>query len=235
MRWCIWLKDANPDEFRKLKEIVKRIEKVKEFRLASVASATRNKALTPYLFAQIAQPNTNYLAIPEVSSERRKYIPIAFLDADVIASNKIQLIPDANLYLFGLLTSEMHMTWMRYVCGRLKSDFSYSNTIVYNNYPFSLTPTDSQKKKIEEAAQKILDIRSKYTNSTLADLYDPVTMPPDLIQAHQTLDRVVDLTYRPQPFLSEAKRMEFLFELYEKYTADLFSQEKSKGAKTKKR
>ncbi len=231
MRWCLWLKNAPPNELRELKEVMKRVEKVKESRLASVASATRNKALTPTLFAQISQPDSSYLAVPEVSSERRKYIPIAFLPAEIIASNKIQLISNASLYLFGIMTSEMHMTWMRYTCGRLKSDFSYSNTIVYNNFPFPITRIDAQKKKVEEAAQAVLDIRSKYPDSTLADLYDPVTMPPDLLKAHVALDKAVDLCYRSQAFANELSRIEFLFGLYEQYTAPMFGGQTSKSKK----
>ncbi|MDX2067301.1 MAG: DNA methyltransferase [Haliscomenobacter sp.] len=231
MRWCLWLKDADPNDLRNLKEIIKRLEKVKEFRLASVASATRNKAITPTLFAQIAQPNSNYLAIPEVSSERRKYIPVAFLEPEIIASNTLQIIPNADSFLFGLLTSEMHMTWVRYVCGRLKSDFRYSNSIVYNNYPFPLNPTESQKKKVEEAAQLVLDTRAKYPNSSLADLYDPITMPPDLVKAHQALDKAVDLCYRAQAFGTELSRIEFLFGLYEQYTAPMFGGESKKKSK----
>lgn len=233
MRWCLWLKEAQPNELRGLKEVIKRVETVKEFRLASVASATRNKAMTPTLFAQIAQPDSNYLAVPEVSSERRKYIPIAFLNPEVIASNTIQIVPNATLNLFGILTSEMHMTWVRYVCGRLKSDFRYSNSIVYNNFPFPLNPTDAQKKKVEEAAQAVLDTRAKYPGSSLADLYDPVTMPPDLVKAHTALDKAVDLCYRPQAFTNELSRIEFLFGLYEQYAAPMFGGEGKKSKKGK--
>lgn len=233
MRWCLWLKNALPNELRELKEVMKRVEKVKEFRLASVAPSTQKKAQTATLFAQIAQPDSNYLAVPEVSSERRKYIPIAFFDPDMIASNTVQLVPNANQYLFGMITSEMHMTWVRYTCGRLKSDFRYSNSIVYNNYPFPKTLTDAQKKKVEEAAQLVLETRAKYPGSTLADLYDPVTMPPDLVKAHQALNKAVDLCYRPQAFGSELARIEYLFGLYEQYTAPMFGEEKGKKKKSK--
>ncbi len=228
-RWCLWLKDIDPSELRQLPEVLNRVEKVKEFRLNSVAEATRKKAQFPTLFAQIAQPLTSYLAIPEVSSEKRKYIPIGFLQNEVIASNTIQLIPLANVYIFGALTSEMHMTWVKYVCDRLKSDFRYSNSIVYNNFPWPENPNEKQVKTIEEAAQKVLDVREKYLNpitdnpsthqllsssakpASLADLYDPLTMPPDLVRAHQELDKAVDLCYRPQLFPNETKRIEFLF------------------------
>jgi len=171
------------------------------------------------------------LAIPEVSSEKRKYIPIGFIDKKVIASNTIQLVPSATLWHFGILTSLMHNIWMRYICGRLESRFRYSNSIVYNNFPWPENPTDKQVKAIETAAQKVLDARIEFPNSSLADLYDPLTMPPALTKAHNELDKAVDLAYRPQSFTSEANRMVFLFELYEKYTADLFTKEKVKKKK----
>lgn len=230
-RYCFWLKNIEPNEIKRHQIIIDRIALVRSFRLESIAASTRKFANTPSLFAQIAQLDTNYLAIPEVSTQRRKYIPIGFLDKDVIASNKLQMIPNASLYLFGVLTSEMHMSWMRYTCGRMKSDFSYSNSLVYNNYPWPENVNDKQLKVIEIAAQKVLDARLEFPKSSLADLYDPLTMPPSLVKAHNELDKAVDLAYRPQPFISEAKRMEFLFELYEKYTADLFTKEKVKKGK----
>jgi hypothetical protein len=231
MRWCLWLKDIAPNELKELKEVIKRVEKVKETRLASKAEATRRKANTPTLFAQISQPNKSYLAIPEVSTERRKYIPVAFLTADVIASNKIQLVPDANLYHFGIITSDMHMTWMRYTCGRMKSDYSYSNTIVYNNFPWPENPNEKQIQAVEAAAQNVLDARAQFPNASLADLYDPNTMPPLLVKAHQALDKAVDLCYRPQHFINETKRIEFLFELYDKYASGMFGEPNSKTKK----
>ncbi|MFN5401400.1 MAG: type IIL restriction-modification enzyme MmeI, partial [Bacteroidota bacterium] len=161
----------------------------------------------------------------------RKYIPIAFLEPNIIAHEKLIIIPNASIFVFGVLMSAMHMCWTKYLCGRLKSDYSYSPA-VYNNYPFPENPTDKQVKAIETAAQKVLDARLQFPNSSLADLYDPLTMPPALIKAHNELDKAVDLAYRPQAFTSEANRMVFLFELYEKYTADLFTKEKPK--KTKK-
>jgi hypothetical protein len=230
-RYCLWLKDITPNELKQLPEVLKRIELVRKTRLESKAPITQKKAETPTLFVQISQPENNYLAIPEVSSERRKYIPIAFISKDVIASNKIQMVPNATLYHFGVLTSLMHMIWTKNVCGRLESRISYSNTIVYNNYPFPQNSTDKQIQAIEKAAQKVLDARLEFPKSSLSDLYDPLTMPPILIKAHNELDKAVDLAYRPQPFTSEANRMVFLFELYEKYTADLFTKEKVKKIK----
>lgn len=230
-RYCFWLKNIEPNEIKKHQVIIDRIELVKKFRLNSIAESTKKFAKTPSLFAQIAQLDSEYLVIPEVSSERRKYIPIGFLNKDVIASNKLQMIPNASKFMFGVLTSEMHMAWMRYTCGRLESRFSYSNSIVYNNYPWPENPTQKQIKAIENAAQKVLDARLVFSNSSLADLYDPLTMPTELLEAHNDLDKAVDLAYRPQAFTSDANRMEFLFELYEKYTAGLFTKVKVKKRK----
>ena len=231
LRKCLWLKDIKPEELKAMPLVLKRVEQVKNMRLNSKAETTRKKSATPYLFAQIAQPDSSFLAIPEVSSERRKYIPIAFFDKTFIASNTVQMVPNASVYHFGILTSEMHMTWVKYVCGRLESRFRYSNTIVYNNFPWPETLNLKQRNVIEKAAHKVLDIRTDFPNSTLADLYDPLSMPPALVKAHQELDKAVDLAYRPQPFINETKRIEFLFELYDKYTAGLFAVEKKKKKK----
>ena len=230
-RYCLWLHSILPSELRSMPSVLSRIESVRVFREKSVDKNTQKWAAFPTLFQTDRQPRSNYIAIPEVSSEKRKYIPIGFLGSDVIASNKLQTIPNGTLYLFGILTSEMHMTWMRYVCGRLKSDFDYSSTIVYNNYPFPENITDKQKQKVENAAQTVLDIRAKYPDSSLADLYDPLSMPPDLVKAHQNLDKAVDLCYRPQHFVNELNRIEFLFNLYEALSIPLFKPEKKKRTK----
>lgn len=227
-RWCLWLENIAPDELRQMGEVIKRVDAVRKFRLESKSEITRKKAATPTLFAQNAQPKSDYLAIPEVSSEKRKYIPIAFLSSDIIASNTIQLIPDASFWNFGILTSQMHMTWVKYICGKLESRYRYSNTIVYNNFPWPENLTDKQKEAVEKAAQAVLDARLQFPNSSLADLYDPNSMPPLLVKAHQQLDKAVDLCYRPQPFINETKRIEYLFELYDKYTAGLFAKEKKR-------
>jgi hypothetical protein len=227
-RWCIWLKDIAPNEFSKLKVITSKIEKVKEYRLNSTRSTTKKLADFSMLFGEIRQPNSDYLLIPGVSSENRKYIPIGFLNKNIIASDLVRTIPNATLYLFGVVTSHIHMTWVKYVCGRLKSDFRYSNSLVYNNFPWPEAPTEKQTRAVEEAAQAVLDARLQFPNSSLADLYDPNTMPPVLVKAHQQLDKAVDLCYRPQPFPNETKRIEFLFELYDRYTAGLFVKEKKK-------
>ncbi|NEW82408.1 MAG: class I SAM-dependent DNA methyltransferase [Mariniphaga sp.] len=233
IRWCIWLKDLQPNEYSNLKEVLSRVKMVRQYRLESSREVTRKLADYPAYFGEIRQPATDYLLIPGVSSENRKYIPIGFLTKDIIASDLARTIPYASLYTFGIVTSIMHMTWVKYVCGRMKSDYRYSNTIVYNNYPWPENPSEKQKETIEKAAQKVLDVREAFPNSSLADLYNPLTMPPALVKAHNELDKVVDLSYRPQPFINETKRIEFLFELYDKYTAGLFVVEKKKKKITK--
>lgn len=227
-RYCLWLKDIGPSELKGLPEVMKRVNLVKETRLNSPAKATQKKASTPTLFAQTAQPESNYLAIPEVSSENRVYIPIGFITPDIIASNTIQLIPGANSFVFGIMTSKMHMAWVKTVCGRMKSDFRYSNSIVYNNFPWPKNPSEKNKNRVEEKAHKVLDTRIKYPDNSLAELYDPLLMPPDLVKAHQELDRAVDLCYRPQAFPTEMARIEYLFELYEEYLAPLMGKKKGK-------
>lgn len=227
-RWCIWLKDVSPNEFRDIPEFQEIFKQVKQFRAQSTRAGTKKMAALPYLFAEERQPNFDFLIIPKVSSENRRFIPIAYMKRDNIVSDKTFIVPDSTLFHFGVLTSTMHMTWMKFTCGRLKSDYSYSNTIVYNNYPFPEHPTDKQIAAVETAAQRVLDARAQFPDSSLADLYDPLSMPAALTKAHQALDKAVDQAYRTKPFDTEAKRMEFLFELYEKYTAGLFAQEKAK-------
>lgn len=234
VRWCLWLADATPAEIKSMPGVVRRVNAVKSFREASVAPSTRKFAATPSLFRDRKLPAT-YIVIPGVSSERRKYIPMGFLTNKTVPTNLVHIVPDGKLYHYGILTSKMHMAWVKTVCGRLKSDFRYSKDIVYNNFPWPENPSEKQTKLIEEKAQKVLDERTEFPESSLADLYDPLTMPPALVKAHNELDKAVDVTYRSQPFTSEAKRMEFLFELYEKYTADLFTiEKKTKPKKGKK-
>jgi len=230
-RWCLWLVDAEPSELKQLPEVLKRIDAVKKFRLDSIRKQTIEKAKTPSLFGEIRDFGESYVVVPRVSSENRKYIPMGFFDKNSIVSDTCMAIPDCSTYHFGILTSAMHMAWVKSTCGRLKSDIRYSKDIVYNNYPWPENASDKQVKAIEEKAQKVLDTRSQFPNSSLADLYDPLTMPPTLVKAHNELDKAVDLAYRLQAFTSEANRMEFLFELYEKYTADLFTKEKPKKIK----
>ncbi|MCE2905936.1 MAG: N-6 DNA methylase [Anabaena sp. CoA2_C59] len=230
-RWVLYLKDVNPNEIKTLPKVVERLESVKNYRLESTKQQTRDMANFPTLFAEQRQPNSDFLLVPRTSSETRKYIPFGFYSKDFIVNDSCIALPNATLYLFGILTSEMHITWVKYVCGRLKSDYRYSNTIVYNNYPFPENVNEKQKQKVETAAQAVLDTRAKYPDSSLADLYDPLTMPPDLVKAHQILDKAVDLCYRPQPFVSELNRIEFLFSQYEALNAPLLKPEKKKRTK----
>jgi hypothetical protein len=212
--------------------VLERIKKVKEARLKANDIGTQKLADRAHQFRDLNNP-TNYIAIPITTGESRKYIPIVYANNELIPAVTIQTIPNGTLYHFGVLMSTIHMAWVKNICGRLKSDFRYSKDIVYNNYPWPENPTDKQIKAIEEKAQKVLDARAEFPSSSLADLYDPLTMPPALTKAHNELDKAVDLAYRPQAFTSEANRMVFLFELYEKYTADLFTQTKPKKAKKK--
>ncbi|MCR5050996.1 MAG: N-6 DNA methylase [Paludibacteraceae bacterium] len=216
-RYCIWLVDANPQEVRKCHMIMQRVENVRNFRLQSTKAATRAKADYPMLFDEIRESDSDYIAIPKTSSERRRYIPMDYLTPDIVAGDAIRLLPNATLYHFGILTSNVHMAWMRVVCGRLKSDYSYSNTIVYNNFPWP-TPTDEQKAKIEQTAQAILDARAKYPDCSLADLYDEVTMPPELRRAHQENDRAVMAAYGFSTKMTESECVAELFKMYQALT-----------------
>ncbi|MDE0512242.1 MAG: class I SAM-dependent DNA methyltransferase [Gammaproteobacteria bacterium] len=207
-RWCLWLKDADPSELRASKPIVERLERVRAGRLQSPTASVREYADYPTLFTQDRQPDKEYLAIPEVSSEIREYIPIAILQPSVIASNKLQIIPGAPIEYFGILISAMHMAWIRTVAGRLKSDFSYSPA-VYNSFPWP----DTDKGLLADLSTAILDARQEHPGASLADLYDPVLMPPKLRKTHQTLDRAVDRLYRKSGFKSERERIEHLFTL----------------------
>ena len=193
-RYCFWLKDASPADLRSSKELKARLEAVRAMREESSAAPTREKANTPHLFFFISQPTTNYLLVPSTSSENRRYVPIGFLPPETIASNAATIVPNATLFHFGILTSNVHMAWMRAICGRLKSDYRYSGAVVYNNFPWP-TPTDAQKTKIEQTAQTILDARALYPDCSLADLYDEVTMPPELRKAHQQNDKAVMQAY----------------------------------------
>lgn len=189
-RYCLWLGNCPLNELRKMPECMKRIEAVQQFRLSSKRSSTLKLADMPTRFQTENMPSRNYIVIPEVSSERRRYIPIGFMTPDIFSSNKLRLIPNASLYHFGILTSNIHMAWMRVVCGRLKSDYDYSIKIVYNNFPWP-NPTEGQRAKIERTAQAVLDARALYPDSSLADLYDELAMPPELRKAHQQNDRAV--------------------------------------------
>ncbi len=193
-RYCFWLKDVTPSELRNSKELRTRIEAVRAMRMESSAAPTREKADLPHLFFFISQPTANYLLVPSTSSENRRYVPIGFLPPDIIASNAATIVPNATLFHFGVLTSNVHMAWMRAICGRLKSDYRYSGAVVYNNFPWP-KPTDEQKAKIEQTAQAILDARALFPDCSLADLYNEVTMPPELRKAHQQNDKAVMQAY----------------------------------------
>jgi hypothetical protein len=224
-RWCIWLVDIDPAELRKMPEVMKRIEAVKEFRLASIAPSTRIHAATPSLFRDRNQPDS-FILVPRVSSETRKYIPMGFFDNNSIASDTCMIIPNGTLYQFGILTSTMHMAWTRYVCGRLELRYRYSKDIVYNNFPWP-SPTEKQTAEIENLAQSILDTRIQFPNASLADLYDPVAMPPALSKVHQKLDKAVEAAYG-RSFDDDSQRVAYLFELYQKLSGELFLEEKKR-------
>ena len=268
-RWCLLLKDCPPERLRGMPEVTKRVEAVRKLRLASKSLPTQKLAATPTRFHVENFPASHFLVVPGVSSERRTYIPIGYLSPGHVASNLVNVLPDATLYHFGVLTSAMHMAWIRQVCGRLKSDYRYSVKLVYNNFPWpqldaSRSPAASSWDCVREAAariywtsyhedaaesdrktarragdakkvasvvaaaQAVLDARARYTNATLADLYDPLAMPPDLVRAHAGLDRAVDRCYRAAPFTSDRQRVEFLFALYEQYAAPLLPAQKAK-------
>ncbi|MBP6041618.1 class I SAM-dependent DNA methyltransferase [Candidatus Saccharibacteria bacterium] len=213
-RYCLWLKDANPNDLRQMPNVAARIEKVRQTRLQSPTKSVQEFASYPSLFTQDRQPESDYLAIPEVSSERREYIPIGYLSKDIVASNKLQIIREPNKYLFGLLMSKMHMVWMRTVAGRLESRYSYSPSVFYSF--IQPEPTEADKQAIENLAQAVLDARAEFPNASLADLYDPLSMPPSLAKAHKQLDKAVDKLYQKQPFKTDSDRVALLFKLYQK-------------------
>jgi hypothetical protein len=218
-RYCLWLVDANPADLKKCKLVLERVEKVRQFRLSSKKVATQKKADTPTLFDEVKACNSAYVALPVVSSQGRRYIPIDYLDSNIIAGNKLFMIPNAGIYTFGVLTSNVHMAWMRTVCGRLKSDYSYSNTIVYNNFPWC-NPTDKQREIIEKTAQGILDARAKYPDCSLADLYDETTMPPELRKAHQKNDLAVMAAYGFDRKMTESECVAALMRLYQEMVGE---------------
>jgi hypothetical protein len=256
-RWCLYVAETSPTELRKLPETMKRIEAVKKYRSKSNRASTKKLADTPTQFQVAFSANSAYIAMPEVSSERRQYIPVAYLTPEVLCSNKLRLVRNVKLFHFGILQSEMHMAWTRYTCGRLESRYQYSINIVYNNYPWpkqesNPSPSHSSPSSsassatsafessprvaaVESAAQAVLDARAKFPDSSLADLYDPLSMPPVLVKAHKALDAAVDKCYRKEAFKSELERVEYLFGLYEEYTAGLTAQAVvSKGLRRQK-
>ena len=233
-RWCLWLAGANPTELRAMPSVLERVEAVRDWRRSRDRETTRKLAATPTLFAEVRQPATGYVAIPTVSSERRNFIPMGMLSADVIASNQLYVVANATLLHFGILSSTMHNAWVRAVCGRLESRYRYSAAIVYNNFPWPFSTQNSESKTapaqaqqaqaaIEKEAQAVLDARAQFAGSSLADLYDPLTMPPALLRAHQRLDAAVDKAYQgaggPKSYASDAERVAFLFTLYQRLTS----------------
>ncbi|MCF6281197.1 MAG: hypothetical protein L3J28_03125 [Candidatus Polarisedimenticolaceae bacterium] len=215
-RWCLWLVGISPAELKAMPEIIKRIEKVKKFRLASKAASTRIHAERATEFRDTRTP-TSYVLVPKTSSERREYVPMGFFDNETIVTDLNFMIPQATLYHFGVLESKIHMDWMRVVCGRLESRYRYSAKLVYNNFPWP-DANKLQKVKIEKSAQAVLDARDLYPDSSLADLYDPLLMPIELRKAHNALDKAVDRCYRKEPFKDDADRLKLLFERYAELT-----------------
>jgi len=219
-RYCLWLKDISPSELLSLPAVKRRVDNVEEFRKNANSDTTKAFAEFPTIFTSIRQPDTNYLLIPRHSSQNRRYVPFGFLTPNNIVGDSCSFVPKASLYDFGIITSEMHMTWLRYIAGRIKGDYRYTNTIVYNTYPFPKNVTEKQRYDVMKRAKDVLDARDKYPNESLANLYDPSLMPPNLKKAHQALDKVVDKIYRSKKFKDDNDRMKFLFQLYMEYTSE---------------
>jgi hypothetical protein len=217
-RYCLWLVDCPPETLRRMPLVLQRVEAVRGMRMASTKAPTRHKAATPALFAEIRQPTACYLLVPAHTSENRSYVPIGYIPPDAICGNANFAIPDASTFHFGVLTSAMHNAWVRAVCGRLESRYRYSANIVYNNFPWP-EPTDKQRSAIEAAAQGVLDARATHPGASLADLYDPLSMPPDLVKAHHALDRAVDAAYGYKAAATDAARVAFLFGRYQQLTS----------------
>ena len=217
-RWCLWLVGVKPAELRKMPLVLKRVEACKKDRENSPDAGRRKLAETPTLFRELNNP-ASFILVPQVSSERRRYVPMGFLDCNTISTNLNFIIPEATMYQFAILTSNIHMAWMRAVCGRMKSDYRYSANIVYNNFPWP-EPTAQQRQKIEQTAQSILDARALYPDSSLADLYDELTMPPELRKAHHQNDMAVMQAYGftkdSEAYKSEAVCVAELMKLYQK-------------------
>lgn len=232
-RWCLFLRDTTPETLRSMPLVIERVNRVREYRLQSDSVPTRKLASVPTRFHVENTPTTSYLVIPEVSSIRREYIPIGWFDCSFLSSNKLRVIESATLFHFAVLQSLMHMSWVRHVSGRLKSDYSYANSVAYNAFPWPTSHIELVIAECIECARKVLDVRARYDKASLADLYDPVAMPPDLRKAHDALDKAVDQCYRKEPFTSERERVEFLFALYRKLTEG-FGVEEGKELKKKR-
>ena len=219
-RWCLWLVGVSPSDVRKCPMVMERIAKCKETRENSIAAGIRKFAATPMLFAQVTQPaGVDYIIVPRHSSQTRKYVPFGFVSSNVIVNDAVQIVPGATIYDFGIMTSNVHMAWMRAICGRIISDYRYSKDVVYNNFPWP-NLTDEQKAKIEQTAQVILDARALYPDASLADLYDELTMPPELRKAHQANDKAVMAAYGfPIKNFSESDCVAALMKMYQELTA----------------
>lgn len=230
-RWVLWLGECPPQELRAMPAVLERVEAVRAFRLASKSAPTRKLAETPTRFHVENMPEEPYLVVPEVTSERRNYVPLGFLQPEVICSNKLKVVRGAILYHFGVLSAQMHMAWMRYVSGRLESRYQYSSSVTYNNFPWPREPSEKQVAAVEQAAQAVLDARARFPDATLADLYDPLAMPPELRRAHAALDRAVDAAYGRKGFAADAERVAFLFDLYRQITSLLPADKGRRGRK----
>jgi hypothetical protein len=220
-RWCLWLGDCPPEELRQMPYAMQRVAAVRKFRQASKSAPTRAIAATPTRFHVENMPKGTFLVIPKVSSERRRFIPIGFLKSDTLVSDLCFLMPRATLFHFGVMSSEMHMAWLRQVGGRLESRFRYSARLVFNNFPWPGSPTARQSDAVKSRAQKVLDVRAAFPDATLADLYDPVSMPARLVRAHADLSRAVDACYRTKLFHGDLERVEFLLGLHRELTHTL--------------
>ena len=218
-RWCLWFVGISPNEIKNIPDVIDRVNKVYNIRKSSSRLATQRLAEKPTLFGEIRQPTDVYLAVPKTSSENRDYVPMGMLPPTTVASTELFSIAGPDIYDLGILCSRVHNTWLKTVCGRLKSDFRYSIGIVYNNFPWP-DVNSTQKAKVEKAAQAVLDARELYSDSSLADLYGPLLMPVELRKAHNALDKVVDRCYRKEPFKDDAQRLKLLFERYAELIAE---------------
>lgn len=232
-RWCLWLGDCPPAELRQMPHALARVEAVKKFRAASRSAPTRKLAETPTRFHVENMPTHGYCVIAKVSSERRRFVPMGFEQPTTLCSDLLFVLPAATIFHFGILTSTIHNAWVRYTCGRLESRYRYSAAIVYNNFPWPENPTEKQRAAIEAAAQGVLDARAQFSGASLADLYDPVAMPPALVKAHQKLDAAVDAAYGKKGFANDAARVAFLFEMYRRLTSLPSTTEKPRRSATK--
>ena len=233
-RWIFYLRKISPSELKKLPKLKARVAKLKEWRLSRERKATKKLGETPTLVGVDEQPKNDFLVIPNTSSERREYIPMGWLDTSYVANQKLRILPDANIHEFSILTSAIHMAWMRTVTGRMKSDYMYSVGVVYNTFPWP-DLTDAAKATLTKTGQAILDARAAWPEATLADLYDPDSMPANLRKAHIANDKAVDKLYRKKPFESERERVEHLFMLYEKLQSPILAAAKPKPRKRKAR